>query len=110
MTEEEFEEVVDKRLARVKELLVVKAKEYRRGGDPFHNFKRGADITGEFPTKVLDGFLLKHMVSYRDMLNDLEEGKYPSEALIDEKFGDIITYFCIQEALFLKTVKKEDGK
>ena len=106
MSEQEFEEIVDNRLKQVKELLLVKGKEYRRNGNPFHNFEVGSDITGEHSTRVLDGFLLKHMISYRDMLDDIEAGNEISIELISEKFGDVVTYMCIQEALFLKTVKE----
>ena len=55
-----FEKIIDNRLAQVKHLLLEKGKEYHRDGNPFHNFQKGAEITGTLPTKVLDGFLLKH--------------------------------------------------
>lgn len=106
MVEKEFEDIINKRLSRVKTLLIEKGKEYTRDGNPFHNFERGADMTGDKPPIILDGFLLKHLISYRDMLDDFKfDRKPPSETLIKEKFGDIITYFCIQEALFLKQIK-----
>lgn len=99
MTGEEFEEIVQKRLQKTQQLLLVKGREYRRNGNPFHNFEFGSNITGESPAKVLDGFLLKHIISYRDMLNDIDAGKCPKIEVIEEKLGDIITYFVIQEAL-----------
>lgn len=99
MTGEEFEEIVQKRLQKTQQLLLVKGREYRRNGNPFHNFEFGSNITGESPARVLDGFLLKHIVSYRDMLNDIDAGKCPKIEVIEEKLGDIITYFVIQEAL-----------
>ena len=34
--------------------------------------------------------------------------KTPSKELISEKFGDIVTYFCIQEALILKNKEEYD--
>jgi len=104
MSEQEFEEIVDNRLKQVKELLLVKGKEYRRNNNPFHNFEIGSGITGEHPTRVLDGFLLKHLISYRDMLDDIETGNEIPKELISEKFGDIVTYMCIQEALFLEYI------
>ena len=33
------------------------------------------------------------------MLNDIDAGKCPKIEVIEEKLGDIITYFVIQEAL-----------
>ena len=109
MSEQEFEEIVDNRLKQVKELLLVKGKEYRRNGNPFHNFERGSEITGEPSYKILDGFLSKHLISYRDILNDMQMyAKTPSKELISEKWGDIITYFCIQEALIIKNKEEYD--
>ena len=34
--------------------------------------------------------------------------KTPSKELISEKWGDIITYFCIQEALIIKNKEEYD--
>tara|TARA_R110000823_G_scaffold214021_1_gene343820 strand:- start:32947 stop:33141 length:195 start_codon:yes stop_codon:yes gene_type:complete len=56
--------------------------------------------------RVLDSFLLKHLISYRDMMDDIDNGKLPSEELVNEKFGDIINYFIIQEAQFKKLINK----
>lgn len=98
MTGKEFEEIVEKRLQKTQQLLVIKGREYRRNGNPLHNFETGADITGQSPARVLDGFLLKHIISYRDILNDIDKGNYPSKELLEEKLGDIITYFVLQEA------------
>jgi RecA/RadA recombinase len=98
---EQFNNLVNGRLEAVKHLLTVKGAEYIRNNDPFHNFNVGSKITGESPQKVLDGMLLKHYISYRDMLKDIEEGKQIPSSYIQEKFGDIITYFVIQEAMML---------
>ena len=61
-------------------------------------------------TRVLDGFLLKHLLSYYDVLDDMDKGKYPTDEYIDEKFGDIINYFILQEAQIknLKANPKND--
>lgn len=99
MNEADFELEIDKRLESIKRVLIEKGKEYRRNKDPFHNFNVGAEMTGEKPFRVLDGFLLKHLISYRDILDDLDNGKFHSKELLEEKFGDIINYFIIQEIL-----------
>tara|TARA_R110000796_G_scaffold236214_1_gene355480 strand:- start:65665 stop:65985 length:321 start_codon:yes stop_codon:yes gene_type:complete len=106
MNSKQFDQIVDKRLSSVKEILSVKAKEYRRNDDPFHNFEIGAKMTNVSSFRVLDGFLLKHLISYRDMMDDIDNGKLPSEELVNEKFGDIINYFIIQEAQFKKLINK----
>lgn len=103
MTQQEFDEFVEIRLSKIKETLLVKGKEYVRNNNPLHNFEEGAKITNEHPSKVLDGFLLKHIISYRDMLKDIEQGNIPTIEKIEEKFGDIIVYFIIQEIIFTKS-------
>jgi len=101
MTELKFEILVEEILNRVKELLIVKGKEYRRNNNPLHNFEKGSNISGEHPAKILDGFLLKHYISYRDLLNDIMDGKPINKDLVKEKFGDIFTYLCLQQAIFV---------
>lgn len=102
-----IEDPIERRLELIKETLTIKAKEYVRNNDEFHNFNEGAKMTGQSPLRVLDGFLLKHLVSYRDMLDDIEEGKLPTKEYIEEKLGDIINYFILQEAQLYKTISNE---
>ena len=101
MTELKFEIVVEEILNRVKELFIVKGKEYRRNNNPLHNFEKGSNISGEHPAKILDGFLLKHYISYRDLINDIMEDKPINKDLVKEKFGDIFAYLCLQQAIFI---------
>jgi hypothetical protein len=107
MTEKEFEKVVTERCSKIESTLAIKGREYRRGCNPFHNFEVGADISASNPTRVLDGFMLKHIISYRDMLNDIEMGNLPTVEYVDEKIGDIINYFILQEALIKKQIKEQ---
>jgi hypothetical protein len=94
-------------LQKINQLLVEKGKEYRRNGDPYHNFNEGSKITGFIPERVLDGFLMKHVVSYRDMINDIEQGKLPKVETVEEKFNDILVYFTIQKAMILERIKNQ---
>ena len=108
MTQEErFDEQVECTLQKIRNLLIVKGKEYRRNNDVYHNFNVGAKISGQIPEKVLQGFLLKHLVSYQDILNDIEEENLPSVQLVEEKFNDIITYFLIQKAQILNRIENQ---
>lgn len=102
----DFDMEVQSTLQKIQQLLLVKGKEYRRNSDPFHNFNIGSQISGEIPEKVLQGFLLKHLVSYQDMLNDIEQGKLPKIELVEEKFNDIILYYIIQKAQIINRIKK----
>lgn len=99
-----FDKVVKARLDRCQELLLIKGKEYVRGDDRFHNFTRGSEMNRETPTRSLHGMLTKHLTSYLDILDDIDKGNMPSEALVEEKFGDIIVYFLLQEAQIKKII------
>lgn len=108
MTQDKFDELLAQRIEKIHNSLAIKAKEYVRNDDPLHNFNVGASITGENPLSILDGFMLKHYISYRDMLHDIENGKYPTREYILEKFGDLINYFILGEIIILGQLKDED--
>ena len=101
-----FESIVNARLESTKTLLIEKGKEYVRNNNRFHNFNRAAEMNRETPTRALHGMLTKHIVSYLDMLDDIDKGNMPTMDLVNEKFGDIIVYFCLQEALIKSKIDK----
>lgn len=107
MTEERFNKLVDVFLNNIRHTLVVKGAEYRRNGNPFHNFDVGSQRSGLMREKVLDGFLLKHEISIADITNDLAEGKLPTKELLDEKFGDNIIYLILKMASIIDKIEKE---
>ena len=98
MEEKDFQRVLTQRLQKIEQTLGQKAKEYAVKGDKLHNFNVGARITGQIREKVLWGFALKHYISFMDILDDMELGKLPSEAMVDEKIGDLINYLVLVEA------------
>ena len=98
MTEQGFDTIVSERLEKTKIILIEKGKHYRRNQNPFHNFDVGASITNQTREKVLYGFLLKHLISFQDMINDIEEKKLPTIETVEEKIGDIVNYCILFEA------------
>jgi hypothetical protein len=100
-----FEKVVTDTLLEIKELLIIKGKEYRRNDNVYHNFDQGSRIKGITPEKVLDGFLLKHEISIADMTDDLDKGILPSKVKVEEKFNDNIIYLLIKKAMILNRIK-----
>ena len=100
----DFDRVVEERLAKIKHLMLVKSKEYVRDNNPFHNFDRGAEYTGETPEDYLYGLMTKHLVSIKDMVDDLYEGKDPSIKYLEEKIGDGINYLMLLEGLFKRRI------
>ena len=85
-------------IERLKTLLLIKGKEYRRNNDPYHNFNEGAKLMGVRPMTVLNFFRLKHVISIADLQKDFEQGKEVSEAQVDEKYDDILVYTLIELA------------
>lgn len=100
--EKNFEAVIDQTLSDIRELLLKKGKEYRRNNNPFHNFERGAQISGNTREEVLQGFLLKHLISVEDMRNDLKSGMSPNIYQVNEKYNDILVYFLIEKAMMIE--------
>lgn len=107
MKEEQFDEIVQEQLTQCEQTLLVKAKEYRRGGNPFHNFEVGAIMTGSTREEVLFGFLLKHLISVQDIRGDIKKGILPKESTLDEKYGDIINYLILEKAMILEKIREK---
>jgi hypothetical protein len=107
MTENRFDEVVDKFLNNIRETLILKGREYHRNNNPFHNFDIGSQRSGLIREKVLDGFLLKHEISIADITNDLVEGKLPTIATLDEKFGDNVIYLILKMTSIIDKIENE---
>jgi len=104
--EKNFEYIISETLIQIKELLLIKDKEYRRNNNPYHNFEEGAVIEQKTREEVLQGFLLKHLISVKDMRNDLKKGIFPTEEKVNEKYNDILIYFMIEKAMMIENCKK----
>lgn len=106
MIETRFDEIVDEVCKQITDTLKIKAKEYRRNNNPFHNFDIGSQKSGLIREKVLDGFLLKHEISIADITNDLVDTKLPTKELLDEKFGDNIIYLILKKASIIDRIEE----
>jgi predicted patatin/cPLA2 family phospholipase len=102
-----FDKVITDTLTDLKQLLIVKGKEYRRNNNVYHNFDQGAKIKSITPEKALDGFLLKHEISIADMTNDLDKGILPIKEKVEEKFNDNIIYLLIKKAMILNRINNK---
>ena len=69
MTREEFNKLLDELDDNSVETLKKKNEKYSLGGDPIHNFTSGADIMGDTPAKTCWGYMTKHLVALRDMVD-----------------------------------------
>ena len=99
MNRKEFEQELDKLFQSIKDRCIRKGDEYATEQSVFINFEKGSRVTGLPPELVLDGYLTKHYVSYRDMLDSIYSGNRPGAELIEEKLGDIILYFILQKIM-----------
>lgn len=93
-----FNKLVVERCHKIAATMVKKGAEYSNDQNKLHNFDRAGEIAAVTRERALDGMLLKHYTSYRDMLDQIEAGNIPSNEMIDEKIGDIINYFILFEA------------
>ena len=98
----DFENTIKNTLESIKDLLIVKGKEYRRKKNPYHNFEVGAKKTGKTRIEVLRGFALKHSISIDDMIEDFENGTPPNVEKVNEKYNDLITYLLIEKSMMIE--------
>ena len=84
-----------------KTLLGSKGTEYSRGSrlDAFH---KAGQYSNQSPEKALFGFLLKHEISIRDIVEDLDKDILPSNEKLNEKITDIINYYVLLKALIVE--------
>lgn len=107
MKEKEFNELLDNRISKIHQVLVVKAKEYANDDDRLHNFNKASKMSNQSRERALLGFLLKHQVSLDDIVEKLDQGILPSRELLDEKMGDIINYYILVEACIVDKINKK---
>ena len=90
-----------KRLHLVESVLGNKAKEYAVSDDRLHNFRVAAKIQDVSVPKAIWWFMLKHLVSVKDLVDGNIK---PTTPLVEEKIGDMINYLILLEGAF------KDGK
>jgi hypothetical protein len=103
MDNDTFLEIVKNRLDYCEKILNIKGEEYSGDVDRLHNFKEAAKFLGCSSEKALLGMWIKHLVSIKDIIENIDRlnntGYVPDDKLIDEKFGDAINYILLLEGL-----------
>lgn len=87
--------------------LAEKNARYSTSDDALHNFKMGADIMGGTPAQACWGYLTKHLVALRDMI---ERNDFSNREDFLEKCQDTINYirflWCIGNEEYIKNQKE----
>ena len=96
---DQFNTVCNRRLSKIKSVLLAKGKEYAKEGDRYHNFNVAARVLGSSREKALLGMMMKHYVSILDII---EKPCSFSDEMIDEKIGDMINYLILLEGMLLE--------
>lgn len=110
MEAKDFSQIVEDRITDVRETLTGKAREYARLGDRFANFKTAAVFNGTSPETALWGMYLKHLVSLRDFIHDLERDVHVSWGSWDEKIRDVIAYALLLDGLIQERYPQQPHK
>jgi hypothetical protein len=95
---DKFNEVVNQRCEKMKNVLSSKGNEYARG-DRLSNFKKGSSALTQTPEEFCVELWMKHVISIIDFVQDIGKGKFPTRELMDEKITDGINYLVLLEGL-----------
>jgi len=105
LSDEEFTDIIDERIKSIYSSLHTKGKEYRRNNDALFNFNEGSKDLNITREKFLLHLVWKQICSVKDIINDLDDEKLPTEYMIDEKIGDVINYCILLEASLKQRIK-----
>lgn len=89
MNQNEFRKLLDELDGNSLETLKIKNARYSSVDDSLHNFRKGADIGGGTPAQACWGYLTKHLVALRDMV---ERDDFSNREDLLEKCQDTINY------------------
>lgn len=89
MTPERFKELLDELDGNSLQTLKEKNSRYAQNGDCLHNFRSGAEIAGGTPAQACWGYVTKHLVALRDMV---EKDNFSNREDFLEKCQDTINY------------------
>lgn len=104
MKHEDFKEVLNYSIMKIREVLDSKDKEYSAEGDRLHNFKVAAALQGITPRQALAGMMAKHTASVYDMA--MSTDKFTGMQW-DEKIIDHLNYLILLRAVVCEESEEE---
>ena len=116
MTRKQFvQDVVQRRVQLIKDVLQSKNEEYAGQDDVFKAFTESLPLSfHDTKQAVAWEFLVKHLQSIKLIIEErAKTGKIPDEKLLEEKIGDAINYLILIEGMFKEEMipaKVEDAR
>ena len=89
MTHENFKKLLEELDGNASDTLAGKNARYSSSDDALHNFKAGAEIMGGTPAQACWGYMTKHLVALRDMI---QRNEFSNREDVLEKIQDSINY------------------
>lgn len=103
MNIKDFNDHLENRINKIREVLAKKSSEYADGtADKLYNFKRASKIGNCTNRKALAGMMLKHETSVWDIIENVRP---VTEEVLSEKIGDMINYLILLEAMVLEELR-----
>lgn len=99
MITDQWNELLERKLANTRTVLAGKAEEYSHDGDRLSNFKRAAELLQCTPEEALLGFVTKHVIALYDFTAALGVGRCMTLEQWAEKTGDIRNYMLLLDGL-----------
>jgi len=89
--------------------LVEKDVEYAGHGDAFEAFREAAKVEGTLPEEIARRYRLKHDMSLRKLLNDIQAGHTENltKEFVEEKCKDIICYTALIYGMLMERISNE---
>jgi len=103
MTRKQFvEDVVQRRIQLIKDVLETKNSEYADKDDVFKAFTESLPLSfHDTKQAVAWEFMVKHLQSIKMIIEAKSKtGKIPDEKMLEEKIGDAINYLILIEGMF----------
>jgi hypothetical protein len=116
MTRKQFvQDVVQRRVQLIKDVLQSKNEEYAGQDDVFKAFTESLPLSfHDTKQAVAWEFMVKHLQSIKLIIEErAKTGKIPDEKLLEEKIGDAINYLILIEGMFKEEIlpaKVEDAR
>ena len=89
MTHEDFKACLKELDGQGAKTLAEKNARYSSSNDALHNFKMGAEVMGGTPAQACWGYMTKHLVALRDMI---QRNDFSNREDVLEKIQDSINY------------------